>query len=228
MTIFVSPLGAEEECAELAGLIDEATRVEGAGRLSQVLLEPDDVLVRAAFERAGFREIAELAYLSRPRPGPEFDAPVSWEPGLTVRNWRAGDDASIALALERTYMGTLDCPDLCGMRDPMDVIASHRATGVFDPNLWWLVECDGRCEGVMLFNSCPAQSMVELVYLGLSPSLRGRGLAKRLMRLGLSKLSSRVEREVSCAVDLRNTPALRLYTGLGFKETSRRRALVRA
>lgn len=228
LTVFVSPLSQEGEVAGLAGLIDEATRGEGAGRLTQVLLEPEDVLIRSAFLQAGFREVAELAYLSRPRPGPEFDGPVAWGDGVVVRGWRDGDDETIADALERTYEGTLDCPDLCGMRDPQDVVASHRATGVFDPNLWWLIELEGRCEGVMLFNPCPAQSMVELVYLGLSPVLRGRGLGMRLMRFGLSRLSRRGEREVSCAVDLRNTPAMRLYAGFGFKETSRRRALVRA
>lgn len=227
LTIFVSPLHRESDAPELAALIDEATRVEGQGRLSQVLLEPGDALIRSAFIQAGFREIAELAYLNRPRPGPEFDGEVEWGQGVVVRRWRLGDDEVVAQTLERTYEGTLDCPDLCGMRDPMDVVASHRATGVFDPNLWWLIEADGRCEGVMLFNPCPAQSMVELVYLGLSPALRGRGLARRLMRFALSKLADRNEREVSCAVDLRNTPAMRLYASLGFKETSRRRALVR-
>lgn len=227
LTVFVSPLAGRDGVPELARLIDEATRVEGRGRLTQVLLEPGDQAVREAFLGAEFREIADLAYLSRPRPGPEFSAPRAWDAGVVVRGWRPGDDEHIAIALERTYEGTLDCPDLCGLRDPADVVASHRATGVFDPNLWWLVEFEGRCEGVMLFNPCPAQSMVELVYLGLAPVLRGRGLARRLMEMGLERISGRTEREVSCAVDLRNEPALRLYTSLGFRESSRRHALVR-
>lgn len=227
LTIFVSQPRNDLEAAELSGLIDHATHEEGAGRLAQVLLEPGDALTLSAFLAAGFLHVADLAYLSRPRPGPEFAPPADWIPGVRVRVWLPGDDPMLAEALGRTYVGTLDCPDMCGMREPSEVIASHRATGVFDPNLWWLVERDGRCEGVMLFNPCPAQSSVELVYLGLAPTLRGCGLARRLMQLGLSRIAQREEREVTCAVDLRNTPAMRLYNSFGFLETSRRVALVR-
>ncbi|MCA9280613.1 MAG: GNAT family N-acetyltransferase [Phycisphaerales bacterium] len=228
LTIFVSPLQQECEVPDLAQLIDEATSIEGKDRLAQVLLEPGDTKMLNAFLAARFQRVADLAYLSRPRPGPQFSSPDSWGDGITVRKWRPGDDQTIAEALERTYEGTLDCPDLCGMRDPHDVVASHRATGIFDPNLWWLVDYRGSCEGVLLFNPCPAQSTVELVYIGLAPALRGRGLSRKLMELGLSAISGRLEREVSCAVDLRNRPALRLYESFGFKETSRRIALVRA
>ncbi len=227
LTIFVSQPTNDTEAAELSGLIDHATREEGVGRLAQVLLEPGDAFSLSAFLGAGFIHVADLAYLSRPRPGPEFDPPTDWGAGIRVRGWMPGDDPALADALGRTYEGTLDCPDMCGMREPAEVIASHRATGVFDPNLWWLVEHDGRCEGVMLFNPCPAQSSVELVYLGLAPTLRGCGMARRLMQLGLARIASREEREVTCAVDLRNTPAMRLYKSFGFLETSRRVALVR-
>ena len=85
-------------------------------------------------------------------------------------------------ALESSYQDTLDCPELCGLRETPDVLDSHRSTGVFDPALWWMVHVNGQARGCALFNRCPEQRTIELVYLGLSPELRGRGLGKWLLR----------------------------------------------
>ena len=42
----------------------------------------------------------------------------------------------VDLALDRSYVDTMDCPELCGMRATADILASHKATGEFDPSLW--------------------------------------------------------------------------------------------
>jgi mycothiol synthase len=122
---------------------------------------------------------------------------------------------------------TLDCPELCGLRETRDVLDSHRSAGRFDPALWWMVRREGKPAGALLLNPSPAQGHVELVYLGLAPELRGCGVARRLMLTGLSALAGRAERDVTLAVDTRNTPALRLYESLGFRPFARRTALVR-
>ncbi len=79
----------------------------------------------------------------------------------------------------------------------------------------------------MLLNPCPAAGAVELIYLGLSVNLRGRGLAEQLLRYGLSRLVGRDEQRVQCAVDRGNVPACRLYERLGFRAFESRMALVR-
>jgi len=68
---------------------------------------------------------------------------------------------------------------------------------------------------------------VELVYLGLVPEARGRGLGRRLLEHGLALLKGRSERAVVLAVDERNTPAMKLYREAGFRPSLRRVAFIR-
>lgn len=213
---------------ELAQLIEEACRDAPGVVLAQALLEPSETAAHRVFLGAGFTEVGRLAYLRRaaPKRG-EFTPTTSWPAGITVTNWKRGDDADLAHALERSYIETLDCPGLCGLRDTADVIASHRGTGVFDPSYWWIIRKDHSPQGAMLFNPCPDQSTIELVYIGLSPDVRGHGLGRTLMHTALAALAGRREHTVTCAVDTRNTPAMRLYSALGFDSFAERIALVR-
>ncbi len=79
----------------------------------------------------------------------------------------------------------------------------------------------------MLLSAGSAPDTVELVYLGLSPSLRGRGIGDALIASGLARLAGRPESTIACAVDLANGPALALYRRAGFKRFTERVALVR-
>ena len=73
---------------------------------------------------------------------------------------------------------------------------------------------------------CPDHRSVELVYIGLGPGLRGRGVGRRVLEHALGAVSGVEAAEVTCAVDRSNTPALRLYEGLGFSEFTSRVAFV--
>lgn len=68
---------------------------------------------------------------------------------------------------------------------------------------------------------------VELAYLGLAKSARGKGLGAVLLDDALRRASTRPQRVVSLAVDERNEPALRLYRSRGFRTVVRRRAFAR-
>jgi ribosomal protein S18 acetylase RimI-like enzyme len=204
----------------------------GAVRLAQTLPEPRQEWAVGAFSDAGFMKVGDLAYLRRGVQPLSRMATDDLPAGITVRNvrgMRAGDEDRILLlaALERTYVDTLDCPELCGMRETPDVLESHQSTGEWTARLWWLVFKDGEPQGCMLFNRVPEQGSVELVYLGLSPALRGQGLGYRLMELGLEAALRTDATQVTCAVDLRNGPAQKLYSRLGFQEFGRRVAMVR-
>jgi mycothiol synthase len=205
--------------------------------IAQALPEPSEPWALRAFREAGFIHVGDLAYLSRPvHPADAGAAGQPWPAGVTVRPIRtlsrgSDDRRQLATAMERSYEGTLDCPELCGLRETEDVIDSHASTGRWTPALWRVVALDGRPEGCVLLNPSPALRSVELVYLGLGPDLRGRGIGVRLMRDSLALAAARRKRDgadsMTCAVDRRNAPALRLYERLGFDEIAARVALVR-
>lgn len=197
--------------------------------LLQALPEPEEDWAIAALKETGFVWIADLAYLHRPGDRPLGGADETWPDDVRVRTVRGvkgrGSDRSLLIeALERSYEGTLDCPQLRGLRRTEDVLESHVASGRFDPRWWWLVFREGRPEGCLLMNAVEQGGAAELVYLGLSPGLRGRGLGERLLRLGLATTGWM---PVLCAVDRQNVPAMALYERLGFREVGARVALVR-
>ncbi|MBL0922243.1 MAG: GNAT family N-acetyltransferase [Phycisphaerales bacterium] len=234
-TMFTSTPGDEPQTAELASVVRAACGAIEGSALAQALLEPVEALAMDAFAQAGFERLADLAYLRRPTPSvsaarrmPEPVLP----PGVHVRPLAPTDEAALPGVLDQTYIDTLDCPRLCELRTTDEVLESHRAAGRFDPTMWWMVDdVSGdapRTEGVMLFNPCPAQGTIELVYLGLAPALRGRGLALPLLEFGVRQCALRAGsmRTITCAVDRANTPAIRLYERAGFRESALRVAYV--
>lgn len=227
---FTSNPGTDDAREELSQVIRAACASLRGVRLAQSLLETDEHGSAAALQRAGFRRLDELIYLRRPRPAiNEFVPNVgALPPGLTVTSWSQGDDDDIKAALDRTYVGTLDCPELCGMRPTQEVLASHRQTGKWDARYWWVIRDGTAPIGAMLFNPCPDQDSIELVYFGVDPALRGKGIAGTILRIGLCGLTERKETTVACAVDARNSPARKLYERAGFTEFGRRVAMVMA
>lgn len=228
--LFTSTPRTVPEESELAVVLERACAELDGALLAQTLLEPREHAAREAFVRAGFTSVGELAYLRRPRvlasERSDPSEPV-WPRGVTTAPYRPGSDGAFIEALDRSYEATLDCPELCGLRDTRDVLDSHRATGRFDPNLWRLVLLDGVAHGALLLNPNPDQGSIELVYLGVSPALRGTGLGSALLEWGVALVRGRPEPFMTCAVDRRNEPALRLYRRLGFAEFAVRQALVR-
>lgn len=190
-----------------------------------------------AHQQAGWTVVGQLAYLRRPLD-PE-DAPRTGFLRPKALDWNLPGDVdceSIApptpgtpahddlrYALEQTYIDTLDCPGLCGMRDTQDIIASHAAIGRPELALWSLIRHEGVPAGALLLSCMAEQRCYELVYLGLGPSLRGRGLGELLLRSAIAQLASRLRQgghrsgwSLTCAVDTANTPAMQLYQRLGF------------
>lgn len=215
--------------------------------LAQSLLEQREVDAGEALMTAGFQRLGELLYMRRAfsKSGPgralEQHANPVWPDGLRVWSIRELEsegyaqkqiDAWLGEALERSYMDTQDCPELCGMRAMEDVLDSHKCVGVFDPSLWWIVfDREKRAMACLLLTTCPEQDSVELVYLGLAPEVRGRGLGSMLLSFGVRRLydgpmaatpSTSYVRiagtgGLTCAVDSRNASAVKLYRRAGFE-----------
>lgn len=204
-------------------------------KVAQGLPESREVWAMQALTDAGFLSVGRLSYLRRPigdRTGGFDQQPPVWPEGvevvpLTTLKAQSWDDVLIT-ALDRSYIDTMDCPELCGMRATADILASHKATGEFDPSLWWVFMLRGEAHGCLLLTRCPEQRTLELVYLGLSPQLRGQGLSRAALWMGIQAAKqSCLGWNVACAVDMRNAPALKLYGRLGFRSFSERTAMVR-
>ncbi|MEO0966061.1 MAG: GNAT family N-acetyltransferase [Planctomycetota bacterium] len=201
-------------------------------RLVQALLEPSQSAERRVVAEAGMAELAVLAYLSRTietadRGSAAARAALTGQ-GLRLESWAASRAGAFANAVERSYEQTLDCPALRGVRPIEDVMAGHRAAGRFDPAKWVLAtEADGSPAGVMLLSELPTESAGELVYLGIPTAWRRRGIAGRLLRLGVAMLAEAGLSRLLLAVDQSNAPALGLYRREGFVPTGRRHAWMR-
>jgi ribosomal protein S18 acetylase RimI-like enzyme len=233
-SVFVTSPRSDAAIEPVAALVDHAARhgAELDVSLVQALVEPGRPHELAAFERGGLRRIAMLRSMERPRPRKgEIEVPPL-PPGLVLESFREGLDADTIEALERSYIDTLDCPGLTGLRRGEDILAGHRGAGRLDPSLWTLVRARGgsragRVVATCLMNPQPASAAVELVYLGIDPDFRGKGLGGALLARGLDAVSRRSERRVTLAVDDRNLPALALYRRFGFRGDTARAALVR-
>lgn len=212
--------------------------------MAQALTEPAHAWAQEAFLAAGFMHVGNLTYLRRgpvswiatPAPNLGDAAELRTFASLEAAAGRKAAEAAFGAALEASYEQTLDCPELCGLRSISDVLDSHRATGQFDPRLWWVMlggdaaaaPAERKPLGCLLLNPCKDQQTIELVYIGLAAEARGRGWAKPLLLHGMSvALQGRRGYEVACAVDDRNTPARNLYASLGFRESGHRVALVK-
>lgn len=208
--------------------------------LAQALPDPDERYATRVFDAAGFRSVGTLKYMRRlPKPhdkklslGSDLSQFANFPQGVHVHSLSqvpadVRDDHCIR-AMDASYEATMDCPELCGLRSTRDILASHKSTGQHDPNLWWIIYYNNQPLGCAFFSPCPEQRTCELVYLGLGTPLRGKGLARVLLGHGIAE-TARINSvwSMSCAVDERNEPALRLYESMQFRAFARRRALVR-
>lgn len=196
--------------------------------LVQSLLEPRERAERRLFEAAGFEFLATLAYLQRSSTGRRAIPPASWPPGSSLESFSEANEVDFIRALGESYEETLDCPGLSGLRRTEDILAGHKATGQFDPGLWTLVRLNGRSVAILLLNRSAQQNTIELVYLGLLRSARGRGIGRSLLHHGLAQCADAGASAVTLAVDEKNTPAMRLYARAGFRRILRRVAVIRS
>ncbi|MEN0020390.1 MAG: GNAT family N-acetyltransferase [Planctomycetota bacterium] len=247
--LFVSGPGAQDVCGNrerqaldrriaLQTACRDAAKIAGDRiALFQALPAVDESWAQAAYTDAGFTKVADLAYMRTALRSRDASAEVPacradgkpWPDGIEVRPIRSldGEDREmLGRALDLTYEDTLDCPGLRGMRATSDVIDSHQAAGAWQADLWWLVLRRAQPVGCVLLNRCPAENLVELVYIGLARTERGTGLGKHLLQAALRAASSTGLGELRCAVDERNLPAKALYSRLGMTQIATRTAYV--
>ncbi|MFO0829259.1 MAG: GNAT family N-acetyltransferase [Phycisphaerales bacterium] len=237
-TLFATAARSAGDVPTLAALVATAHRElhDLDVDLAQALIDPHDTLQLDAFDRSGMSRLATLSYMERPLSRRTQPSPPAWPDDIRAETWDPRNRAELIAALERTYVDTLDCPALAGLRRGEDVLEGHLHSGRYEPALWTIVRFASGAHansiaGLCLLNgaheAAGSRGAVELVYLGLVPEARRRGLGRLLLQHGLSLLGDRAERNVLLAVDERNEPASRLYRAAGFRFAQRRVAFIR-
>ena len=173
--------------------------------------------------RGGLPRVTELLYLSRETaaPLPKPDRPLALD--FEWRPFEASIEDEFRAAMQASYEGSLDMPELEGARGLDEIVEGHRAAGLFVADRWRLGRLPGEpsARAVLLMTAVQARDAWEVVYLGLSPSARGRGLGRAAIDYAL-RFARQHAPILELAVDLRNTPAVHLYRSTGFVPRLRR------
>lgn len=189
---------------------------------AQLLLEPEAAARRTLALAAGFRFLGPLRYLERDVTYPWTDPPppgsVVWVP------YEPGSHAAFGAVVAATYERSLDCPELTGIRPIDDVLAAHKAAGPFDPTLWELARVDDQLAGCLLLSRVAQGVWLDVVYMGVVPSQRGRGVGELLLRRAVEHCRRTGARRLTVVVDDRNVPARRLYERFGMRRVAQRDA----
>lgn len=192
---------------------------QGGAKLGQALLAPSDLPLAKPLTDCGFQHITQLDYLQhdlKAVPSASHSSAMHMEP------YAPANAADFAATLARSYEGTLDCPELNGVRTMEEVLDGHRAQGIWHPETWWLVRVQDVPAGVVLLAELPERDAWDLSYLGVVPEFRQRGLGRKMIERSLRAVAEAHGVKMHVAVDRRNHPARRLYEKLGFQATGAR------
>jgi len=212
-----STWGGRDEIA--AALVREA--LEGLGRSGVAVAQA--LLDRAAgpqegldLERGGMPQVTHLVYARRDAAAPP-PRPRGPSPRLEWAGMDEAGEGAFREAIAATHVGSLDMPELEGARTIDEVLAGHRGAEGFDPSRWRLGRAAGdpAARAVLLLAAPADRDAWEVVYLGLTPEARGRGLGVQAVAHAL-ELARPHATAIELAVDARNAPAARLYRATGF------------
>jgi mycothiol synthase len=223
--------------AKLAAALVQSALIELKARgirLAQAVLD-ESVGPQAArdLDQGGMPRVTELLYLER-----ETSTPIWCVPGSSQSVSCTAQDSNISFhwlpfeaaiesefrsVLQATYQGSLDMPELEGARELEDILQGHRSAGQFVSERWQLGRIPGEPQSaaVLLISEIPSRNVWEIIYLGLTPSARGRGLGRKALQHAIELARPYVPR-LELAVDVRNIPATRLYESSGFVVRDRR------
>lgn len=194
--------------------------------LAQLVVSAEDGYSAESCQAAGFPKFAKLVYLyvelapdARRR---ELSSLPASPPVLRFVANAGREPARLQRVVEQTYVGTLDCPGLDGIRPLDQVLEGYRSQGRYWPEHWYLVQADGQDVGALILAEHPGLGNWELIYMGLAAPVRGRGWGESVVRFAIDVATRQGAERLVCAVDAANDPALNVYRRLGFIEWAER------
>lgn len=194
--------------------------VKNQVELIQAIATEFTVLERQVLEGIGLRYLAHLDHLvlflenENRAAGKAVDALSSSAKGLRLREFRAGDEATLERVVTGSYIDTLDCPLLGDLRTGKAAVEGYLANRD-QKHSWWFAEVAGEAIGcLLLWERAPA--IWELTYMGIIPSARGRKFGAVLLEAAIAVANQMGAGQLVLSVDRENQPATRLYHQRGF------------
>jgi len=193
-------------------------------RVSQILLETNQPqMIDHAIKNNDYEHLADLSYLIAERPiFPREDPAVE----LQYIPLPQTDPEKFAELVERTYIGTLDCPLLDGVREMGDVFESYRFGSDYDPDIWFRIQQAGEDVGVLILTEYRSAGQMELIYMGVVPERRGEGFGVLIAKYAQWIARQRSFGQLITAVDRANEPAIKMYAICGYKQWEERAAYI--
>lgn len=194
--------------------------------LAQIVLnEPVPTLQMQAITDAGFEELAKLRYLERQTSAtiPSKSNQTNHS-GLHFQSMETSCDVELGKVLEETYIGSLDCPNLHGVRPIQDIIDGHRMSSPYQPEFWFIGTIDESPVCVLLLN--PNDDVLELAYVGVIPSQREHGIADFCLAKATELAQHHDFQRITLVVDNANAKASKLYAKWNFAQTHSRHAFM--
>ena len=193
-------------------------------RLVQSLLPTDAGVEAEMLRQAGFSHVADLLYLvsvAERFPSSMLHTELSFVPLVET------DRRRMERIVELTYIGSCDCPTLDGVRSIDDVLEGYRTVGRLRPELWLIARLHNADVGCILLADHAPERVWEIVYMGVVPEARGRGLGLEITRYAQSLAARENVERLVLAVDAANEPAIAMYAAAGFVGWDRRSVFVR-
>lgn len=189
-------------------------------KLAQAFLKPADVHLARPLERNGFEHITSLWYMRCQLSADARRAADNSQ--VRCDTYRNANRRLFQETMLRSYDGTLDCPEVNGVRTMEEIIAGHRAQGVYTPDRWWLAWHEETPVGVLLLAEVPEWNSWDVSYVGVVPEARRHGFGRQLMAKAFHQANRAGARQLTLSVDARNQPARELYRTLGFEDFEKR------
>lgn len=213
-------LRARRECEPQASVMlqEFQRRFNGVG-ISQIqaLIDVNNLSSRLVMLNSPFRQVTTVRHLWLNLHDLN-DATEALSRGLAFQPASRFSRHEIDSLVEATFEGTLDCPELDGLRSSSEVVSGFLESKAWDARLpWWILCAEGKPIGCALVNSHP-QEIFELAYVGLVPAWRGRGLGRTLVHFATQHCRTLGGSYFTTAVDSKNWPASKIYDSLGFSE----------
>lgn len=216
----------DENNATADGLLtrlDQLFRAERV-RVAYAYLAAHDQQTPQWLIRHGYRYVTEVLLLARPLD--HFPSPAA-QVVLTYAPCRPSEHSRWCELLAATEEDSLDFPTLNRVLASEDLVAGYEATGDCGSRLWRIARHQQRDVGCLLLADHAQRRQVELLYLGLLPSARGRGWGRELVRVALQLAQELRREQVVLAVDANNDPAIATYSAESFVVCDRKRVWLR-